>query len=196
MDEVPEYDCDFDLPDESIELENKIFLLQLLDLEGGPQANNRKTRLLVKFTDEYPDRFGVPNSQRYKRTKWLLDRWKRDKHFAETKKALLSSALKPCTKPSCSFLLQEEKKSATAPATSNTSAPTTTSETKAAPTRKQTTAQDNNINSPPRVKKEASTKTTMKTFGSPLRMVNGSGTKKGKQTKAAVHCCSSFLSLY
>lgn len=98
--EVPEFECDEGLPEESLELENKTFLLQLLDLEGGPQANNRKTRPLAKFTSAHPCRFGTKRSERHCWTKWLLDRWKRDKNFAETKKVILSSAVKPSPQPS------------------------------------------------------------------------------------------------
>ena len=98
-DERVKFECDQDLPYESLEIENKIFLLQLLDLEGGPQANNRKTRLLAKFSAAYPSGFGVRHSERYRQTKWLLDQRKRDKNFPETKKTILSTALIPSCEP-------------------------------------------------------------------------------------------------
>ena len=179
------FECDQDLPYESLEIENKIFLLQLLDIEGGPQANNRKTRLLAKFTAAYPSRFGVRHSERYYRTKWLLDRWKRDKNFPETKKALLASALSPSCEPSCIrpysqpsslFNIQDQKPAAkTKPQPKGKKeAPAPTKKSPPAPPATTSTA----VQSPPPLKKKASV--TMTTFGSPLRMIKGSGTKKGK----------------
>jgi hypothetical protein len=170
-DDIPQFSCDIDLPDKSLEIENKIFLLQLLDIEGGPQANNQKNRLLAKFTSEHPDRFGVRHSDRYYRTKWLLDRWKRDKNFETTKKEIYAAALKPSSShTSCSFALQEQE----APPGRNPTAVATPPRKKKTKTTQSTEAA---IYSPPPIKKEATVKMAPK-FGSPLRIMQSSGSNE------------------
>jgi hypothetical protein len=121
-----EFECDEDLPETGgLELANKVFLVRLLDLEeGGPKANDKKKRLLVKFSMEYPDRFGVKHSKRYKITGYLLDRWKRCKNFEEVKRKILllaacadtksvySNAVAQDTKPIEEKVKQEPKQAA------------------------------------------------------------------------------------
>jgi len=144
------YECDALLPYSGLELENKIFLMQLLDIDGGPLANNRKTRLLSKYSKLYPDRFGVSGSERYKRTKWLLDRWKRDKDFSGTKSKTLALALNPdpVSKMSCYFSPQEEPSSK--------------------PTAKPRAKTKQEPKSPPAITRKMPPK-----FGSPFRLVRG-----------------------
>ncbi len=144
-----DHECDVSLPPSGIELENKVFLVQLLDIDGGPAANNRKTRLLSKYSKLYPDRFGVKGSERYKRSKWLLDRWKRN-DFTEIKASILSLALNPnpVSKLSCYFSPQEEP--------SSKSAAKPKAKPKPAP------------KSPPTITRKMAPK-----FGSPFRLVRG-----------------------
>lgn len=172
----PKFVCDINLPDEGIELDNKILLLSLLDAHGGPTANNRKTRLLQKFSTLHPSKFGVSGSKRHNRAKWPLDRWKRDEQFEETRAAIRKLALEVAdfehscdqvlSHSSISFAMQEQGNSADyikPEATTTTSAPAT-------------------ISSPPAVKKKTTTKDNMASkLSSPLRMKSSKGKKKGKQ---------------
>lgn len=166
------FPCDSNLPLEGIELHNKIFLLQLLDIDGGPSANNKKTRLLSKYSRKYPDRFGVPKSIRYARTKWLLDRWKRNgmESFQQTKASIFALSVDPppCTQ-SCSFPLQEEVPSAPKPEPSKTRRRLE----KPKPTKLEP-------KSPPIIKKTTRSSATMVKFGSPLRFVRGLTENKGE----------------
>lgn len=78
------FECDWNLPVEGIELEAKLFLLNKLDMKGGPtRASTYKNRYLSRICRENPLILGCIGSQRRVRTKWLVDRWKRDTKFDE-----------------------------------------------------------------------------------------------------------------
>ena len=180
------FECDVTLPDEGIEIFNKAFLLQLLDIDGGPAANNRKTRLLSKYSKLYPDRFGVPKSERYVRTKWLMDRWKRDKSFHATRASIMADASRlsryenaPDMPLSSSFLQQETSPVAT---------------TKKQPASKKKPSTRGNPESPPVIKKKSNKALkTMFDFSSPVRFVKGFGKKKGKTSLACLQWPTSTL---
>ena len=171
-----EFECDETLPDESIELENKLLLLELLDKAGGgPQASGYKSRTLLKLCDEYPMELGYPKSKRRRRVKYLVDRWKRSgNNFAKTRANLLLAASKETSCPDGSC-----KKKATS------------------------SKKEPSIKSPPTIKREkkrstrATTATTRKmpsttstnNLSSPLRLFKGAtAVKKGKCDGATIIC--------
>ena len=163
------FECDQTLPDEGLELEVKLFLLHRLDLEGGPnKASTYKTRFVHRLCNEHPAMLGCPKSTRRKRVKWLVDRWKRDKDFESTRKTLMIA--------SSSHLLQPS---------SSTASPVPPPEIKRAA-----------ATNFPSIKKEVPSTATMSTkkddsmIGSPVRMLRGSGKKKGKT------CLWSFLCFF
>lgn len=94
------FECDANLPAEGLELEVKLFLLQKLDLKGGPsRASTYTNRYLSRLCNEYPLILGSTQSRRRRRVTWLADRWKRDKDFDDTRTNLMllaeSSVLQP-----------------------------------------------------------------------------------------------------
>ena len=95
------FECDLNLPEEGgLELETKLFLLSKLDLKGGPQkASTYQSRYLSGLCLKHPHILGSSGSKRRQRTKWLVDRWKRDTAFDETRAHLMmladSSVLQP-----------------------------------------------------------------------------------------------------
>eukprot|EP00797_Seminavis_robusta_P017604 Sro262_g102080.2 (291) ;mRNA; f:70007-71167 len=67
-----------------------MMLLTLIEKHGGPKACTRQTRLIHKLAGEYPELFGVTGSIRRSRTKYLVDRWKRDHDFGTTRSNLVA----------------------------------------------------------------------------------------------------------
>ena len=85
------FECDLNLPAEGgLELEAKLFLLSKLDLKGGPtKASTYKCRYLSQICRENPLILGSIGSLRRNRTRWLVDRWKRDTDFDTTRSNLM-----------------------------------------------------------------------------------------------------------
>lgn len=87
------FECDLNLPEVGLELEVKLFLLSQLDMKGGPtKASTYKCRYLSQLCKQHPLILGSTGSLRRKRVKWLVDRWKRDPDFDETRSNLMRLA--------------------------------------------------------------------------------------------------------
>lgn len=156
--ETSPYECDKNLPGKGLDLEAKMFLLNHLTMKGGTGASNYQSRFLHKLCNEHPDLLGCQHSLRRKRVKWLVDRWKRDKDFDNTRAQLMIAAAAPPTPlpPQPSLVPPPEiKRTSATPA-------------------------------PPPVKKEI--KTMSNTLGSPLRMLRGTGGRKRKSIFSLLHC--------
>ena len=181
----------------------KILLLDLIDSVNGPRAVTRQSRLLQQWCEDHPMELGVRGSIRRKRVKWLVDRWKRDPNFAQTKKTLRSSN-KNRTNVASSEQEPPTKKNRVAKQTcsnrnqcqpnnnaASTSAAATT--TTAATTTKSESAE---LTSPPAIRKKATTKTNMTSFGSPLRLFTNGATSTEKKSKSHLHQLIEFFLLF
>lgn len=94
------FPCDATLPKKGIEIPNKVLLLNLLDAKGGPRSSSYESRVLDTICKSNVDELGAVGSERHKRVKWLVDRWKRDTDFATTRNNLMATfaALSPASK--------------------------------------------------------------------------------------------------
>lgn len=151
------YDCDRNLPKEGLELDVKLFLLGRFDSQkGGTKVSNYKSRFLHHLCNEFPAQLGCKGSHRRKRVKWLVDRWKRDKDFDATRMQLmlLSSSAISSLPLQPSLVPPPDIKRTTPVKTEEAPTPT--------------------IFTMSTVKREAD-------IGSPLRMLRGTGKKKGRR---------------
>lgn len=153
---MPKYFCDINLPHDGLELSVKLLLLDLIDGVKGTKAITRKSRLVQEWCLDYPDELGVPGSERRKRTKYIMDRWKRDPKFDTTKRMIRQQA--HLTNSTTAHCEQEPPTKRSKPERSNKGS------SKTAPPRNEEL-----LNSPLVLKKQQP-HTIMTSFGSPLRL--------------------------
>ena len=181
---IPEFECDIDLPGVGIELEAKHLLVQLIESVNGLKAVTRQSRLLMKWCEDNPELLGVPGSERRKRVKWLVDRWKKsNSNYAATKRNITDAFAKQSS--SSDMFSQEETTTKTSKAKVCKDTKKCNLMSKVATTK----AASDELKTPPRVKKEATIKTKMASFGSPLHLFGGNGSKKGKQHRSRLWFC-------
>ena len=99
------FECDVNLPLKGVPLETKLYLLDLVHNEGGPQVSGYKTRWIHHMCNENPEMLGCTVSEKRKRVKMLMDRWKRSKNWPALRKSIIQLGEDSLVKTKCSETL-------------------------------------------------------------------------------------------